>query len=421
MNSAKLNLPETVPLITFELEKGFEELLREFPWYIPILDWKSHGVRHLEIKRGIGRHPVIFVEVGGRQFVIKELSSAGARNEIDRYREMLRRGIHTLVPVGSVVREERPILVETKIGLQRERQEVGHSVTLLVDRVLPDSLLYRRSFRKENRLKIWDAVVDLFVEMHTNGVYWGDASLANTLVKFLKEDIPHIGKRTILRAVLADAETVEIHERVSDSLRLADVQFFLESMEWIDEDLRASGILREELASAQDRAYILNRYEEMFASAVRALGFEERTGIRLKTYLGRVRNAADVTLLEKHIDEHKWYLSEEEQREVSRREAALDWEARVFVPMCELFRREGIVDLFPGKSAAELYIEMMTHKYYLSERAGEDVGMLMAVRDYLKRHSPNSLLTELWQTIAEPISRIFHGKYAPSVRAHWPR
>lgn len=394
------------PSVQFFVEQAVLEPLQKLPWNLPIEEWRSVGVRHFDIKRGIGRHPVVFVESSGVPFVIKQLSAEGAKREAENYEKLLARGIHNLVPVGYVVRTESPLQVRTQVGEQYEPQEVGHTVTRLLDRVVPDSLLYRRAFKLESRKRIWDAIVHLFVELHINGVYWGDASLANTLVKFLKVEIPYVGKRTELKAFLADAETVEIHESISDSLREADIQFFLESIDWINEDLRASGMIRDPLATAQDKAYIETHYEKMFALAVRAKGFEKSSGLNIGAYLGPVRDPIYFDTLEKHIAEHKWYISERRRAEVSFTEASRDWLENVFVPICELFQREGVLRFFPGKTASELYVEIMTHKYYLGISTGNDVGIQFAMHDYADHFGLEPPLFSFWKNLTEQMKKI---------------
>ncbi len=372
------------PTVSFCIEQEFLSELQDLPWVHPVNEWSRYGVRLLNIKRGHGRHPVVFVGRRKQDFVVKELGLEGAKRELENYREMLNRGIHTLLPAGYVVREEQPIRVTTQTGKTYERNIVAYSVTLLMDRVLPDSLLYKRAFKPENRKRIWDAIVDLFVELHANGVYWGDASLANTLVKFLKVEIPYVGKKTQLKAFLADAETVEIHDSISDSLRRADLDFFFESMEWINEDLRASGIIRDELATAEDKAYLRETYERLFEVATREKAFDQLTGLGVRRYLGPVRDASYLETLEKHIAEHKWYLSARRQHEIPFSEAAQNWLQTVFVPVCELLKEEEVLKYFPGKTASELYVEVMTHKYYLSQRERTDVGIIYAMRDYAR-------------------------------------
>lgn len=161
--------PKSLPSVQFVVEPAFLPYLQGFPWNSPIDEWKKLGIKHLDIKRGVGRHSVIFVEADGRQFVIKQLSAEGARREVATYRRLLETGIHTLMPIGYVIRTEGSISVKTLVGSQHELNVVGHSVTQLMDRVIPDSLLYRRAFKFENRRRIWNAIVNLFVVLHSAG------------------------------------------------------------------------------------------------------------------------------------------------------------------------------------------------------------------------------------------------------------
>ena len=384
----------------------FDEVM-SLPWLVPISEWHHYGVRLLNIKRGISRHVVIFVKAGRFIFGIKEISEEISKKEIRNYEELLLRGIHTLIPVGYVVVEGEPIVVETPIGIQYEEGSISHTVTLLVENVLPDSHLYSRRFTFENRKRIWDAIVDLFVELHTNGVYWGDASLANTLIKFENINVPFVGRTTSLKAYLADAETVEFRPSLSRALRRAELYFFFESMEWINEDLRVSGRARDELATAEDQRYIEDRYALLTAVEEKKKEFERLTSFSVDRFLGQIHSPSYVDLFLKHIEEHKWYLSERTSGPVSLKEAASDWYGNVFVPACELFRREKIVDLFPGKTAAELYIEIMTNKYYLSEKIGKDAGMIQAMNDYAEKFGVETSFLERVKSVSDSLLSIF--------------
>lgn len=393
-------------IIRFHVDPIFEEELRKLPWSVPIANWHQYGVHTLDIKRGISRHVVIFVRTGKFSFGIKEISEITSRKEVSNYEQLLLKGIHTLIPAGFVVREESPIIVETPVGTQYESNNVSHTVTLLVEKVLPDSLLYSRNFRKENRQKIWDAIVRLFVQLHSNGVYWGDASLANTLIRFEKREVPFVGMKTFLMAYLADAETVEIYSRLSKSMREDDLNFFLESMEWINEDLHASGVTRDDVATEEDKAYIKEHYTLLYKVEHKKKKFEQQTNFNIDKFLGSIFNPTYVDLFLKHIEEHKWYISERMKEDVSLAAATNDWYETVFVPLCELFRTENIPELFKGKTAAELYIEIMTNKYYLSERAGKDVGMIAAMNDYAQQFGASECHEPLLKKLTDNMLRI---------------
>lgn len=399
--------PRRHPRVRFEItDRRLSRVVRALPWDTPIESWRERGVPHLRVRRGIGRHPLIFVEADGHALVIKELGVDGARREIAVYRRLRELGIEALEPVGVVVREEAPVLIETAAGAQRTENAVGHSVTRLADHVVPDSLLFPLGFTRDNRRRILDAELDLFVDLHVNGVYWGDASMANTLIRFRKENIPYVGRHTRLQAVLADAETVEMRGVLSDALRRADVETFVDSMHWMHEDLRLAGVFRDPRATEEDTAFFFFEYERRYAIAVEERAFQERTGLDLRRMLGRVRDRAYIETLLRHIDEHKWYLSEGAGREVPLHEAAARWRTEVFAPVCTLFRKQKVLELFPGKTASDLYVEVMTHKYYLSSEKGEDVGMLAALRDYAERFGQRPLLAAFWNRLARNLVRV---------------
>ena len=76
---------------------GAEDLhaLQSLPWGVPLDDWTDpqYGVDVINQRRGMSRHPVIFVRAGGRKYAIKETSPAAAEQEIASYREIARRSV----------------------------------------------------------------------------------------------------------------------------------------------------------------------------------------------------------------------------------------------------------------------------------------------------------------------------------------
>ena len=110
--------------------------------------------------------------------------------------------------------------------------------------------------------------------------------------------------------------------------------------------------------------------------------FEADTLLKVRKLIGVVSLPIYIDILRQHIEEHKWYLSEARRLELSLPEAADDWYQNVFLPICDLFRGMDVLEHFPGKTASDLYVEIMTNKYYLSRQLGRDVGMIHAMRDY---------------------------------------
>jgi hypothetical protein len=373
----------------------------------------------LDVKSGLSRHVVRFVRADGHQFAIKETSEQSAMREYESYVQLAALELPTLVPLGVVVRNDGTEIVKTLVGNQAQERTTAYLITELMEKVVPDSFLYRRGFTQENQKRISDAAIRLFVEMHSRGVYWGDASLANMLINFSQETVPHLGFRTRLKAILADAETVEIHPSLTDSLRRADVEFFLESMQWTEEDLRASGVVRDRVLTEEAQKEFIELYDERYAVEQEMRSFELVTRIDVDMLLGDFDVKGYGKTLLKHINEHKWYVSERRRKEVPLVEAAEDWYREIFQPVCRLFTQYNYSEFFPEKTAASLYVEIMEHKYFMSEKARKDVGLIAAARDYLRKRAvqkPSSStlrsivreLAALLKRLPSPAQSIYH-------------
>lgn len=376
------------------------------PWHRPLERWQEHRVKMLHVKSGLSRHVVRFVASGKRHYAVKETASESARQEYERYLQLHALDVPTLSPVGIVCRNDGTGVVHTQVGTQLQMMETGYLITELMENVIPDSFLFKRTFSEENRNRIWDAVIRLFIHMHSRGVYWGDASLANMLIHFSPEVVPELGRRTRLRAVLADAETVEIHPTVSDSLRLTDVEFFLESMLWTEADLRASGIARDPLMTQEDQSYILRHYNELFDVELEMRSFELVTHMDADKLLGNFDVKGYGKLLLQHINEHKWYLSERRKQEVSLVEAAENWYGQIFKPVCRIFQDHGLLRFFPDKTASSLYVEIMEHKYFMSQKEKRDVGLATAVEDYTRRFAHTGPFKHTVDSIMEALKTL---------------
>jgi hypothetical protein len=397
------------PVLTNDLHPEHEAALNRLPWMTPLELWTPRQAHFIEVKSGLSRHVVRFVETGGHRYAVKETSGDNARRELDLYRRLRAIGIPTLVPIGVVIRDDGSAVINTPVGVQRWERKTGFLVTQLMEKVLPDSFLFRRAFTRQNRNRIWDAVVSLFVDLHANGVYWGDASLANMLVQFSSDPLPEIGRRARLQAVLADAETAEIHHSISDTLRQADVEFFLESMLWNEADQRAFGFGQDPLTTQEDRAYIQEEYRKRYGLELEMRSFELVTAIDVDRLLGDFNAAGDGKLLLKHIQEHKWYMSERRGKEVQLAEAAGDWYANVFRPVCRLFNSHALPAGFPDRSASRLYLDIMEHKYYLSQKEQRDVGLARALRDYSARFAHRQPEQGLFRELAAILRSLVRG------------
>ncbi|MEJ2750924.1 MAG: transcriptional regulator, partial [Anaerolineae bacterium] len=79
---------------------------------------------------------------------------------------------------------------------------------------------------------------------------------------------------------------------------------------------------------------------------------------------------ADVTLslpgkydkLLYHISAHRWYLGEERSGDVPYEEAVASWYDNAYLPLVQMIREQEIMDSFPGRTEADLYLWLVEHR-----------------------------------------------------------
>lgn len=376
------------PRLDYEVDAHYLPALMLFPFEKNLEEWPAFGVAPIMMRRGNSRHPVIFVKSKlpalPYKFAIKEILPDLARREIDNYHKLRDLDVQTLTPVGIVIRYESAMPIHTSVGTMYQDNTVAYLITLLEDAVLPESVLFGLRFQQSARKEIFDAIAELFAKCHAKNVYWGDASLDNLLIKFVREEHT-LGKRRRLVALLADTETTEIHPSLSQRMKEADLEFFFESMLWLDEEFHKRGNPRDKSITLNDIAYLRERYNALTEIWNAHKRFDALTQFNSERHFGRFRKATYADTLLKHLQEHKWYLSERVGHAVSMRDATLDWYANYFLPIQELLKQSNFADYFPDKTELEVYLEIMENKYYLSEQQKRDVGLSYAIQDFAKR------------------------------------
>ncbi|MBC8045113.1 MAG: DUF4032 domain-containing protein [Rhizobacter sp.] len=369
-----------------EIEKEYLPAIATLPFEDNLSEWHQREVQTLIMRRGDSRHPVIFVRSssGNYRFAIKETTPALAYREVKNYERLLELGIDTLHPAGVVVREEEDVPVETAAGVMYEKNEVAFLITLLEDAVLPQSTLFSLGLQQQAKYEIFDAIAELFAKCHSKNIYWGDASLQNVLIKFKKEEFS-LAKRRKLVAMLADAETLEIRSSLSPQHKQADLDFFFESMMWLDEEFRHRGIARDRTITEEDFKYLRDRYDATTKIYDAQKQFDLAANFNSERHFGRFAKASYAKVLLRQLEEHKWYLSEQKHREVPIREATLDWYVHIFQPIRDELKHSRYAEHFGTKKEIDVYLELMEHKYFLSQNKGKDVGLRVAMNDYCKR------------------------------------
>jgi hypothetical protein len=407
----------------FHMDRADQRRLKHLPWQVPLDEWPEHGVVGLTIRRGESRHPIIFVEREGTRYAIKETTPHMAEREIRNLREIEFRGIPTLSPVGTVTVASPPILLDTGEGSvvpQYISGDRGYTVTRLVSRVIPHALLFRLPLSRRTKQRLLGAVAVLMVELHEHGVYWGDPSLANLLIR--------IDGRRIL-AIMADAETAELFPQpIEAGLRQQDLDLFHESLIWQAEDLRqergageGEEILEERDYRSFERRYNWLRREharlstatpvptfiqvERFLNTLNRLGFSMLSmnekalspfvSIRPGWYMRRIHELLGIKIPRKYarrfynmILGHQAIMREEQGHDVTIEEAAADWYRHYHLPAILLLRQTLTSDQDP----LEAYFAIMRHKWKLSEQAGREIPLDEAAVDWAMQQAEKGTL-----------------------------
>lgn len=380
--------------------------LVELPWTTPLAEWDDDRVLDIP-QHGRSRHVVRFVAEAGQVFALKELPEPAARQEYQVLRRLHELGIPAVEVVGVVV--DRP----------------GDQEAVLVTRFLDYSSSFLALFANPRGAhltsRVMNAQVELLARLHLAGVVWGDCSLANTLFRF---------DAGTLAAHLVDAETGEVHERLTQGQRDSDLHVAYARVVAELADLRERGSLAEDVDPALAAADLVARYEQLWAELtdeevippgeqafriaerirrLHRLGFDVQevelvdepgggSRLRLTTRVADPGHHRDVLFAATGLDvqenqarrlladiaAHRGRLEQAEQQRVPEAVAALRWLAEVYEPTMA----DVPAELRSRLDAAEVFHEILEHRWFLSEAAGRDVGMQVAARDYVDHVLP---------------------------------
>jgi len=115
-----------------------------------------------------------------------------------------------------------------------------------------------------------------------------------------------------------------------------------------------------------------------------------------KTNLDKLRPGVDIRftslgrydVLLEHISAHRWYMGIEQNRPIEWQEAVLDWYDHIYMPVVKAIEENRVLDEFPGHTAADLYLWIMDHRWYLREETGQDIGPQTGAISYTENYGP---------------------------------
>ncbi|MEO7752715.1 MAG: DUF4032 domain-containing protein [Terracoccus sp.] len=378
--------------------------LLDLPWSTPLEDWPESTLAALP--RGISRHVVRFVKLGPRVLAVKEIKVDLAEREYAMLRNLRRLGVPSVEPFG-VVRG-------------RTDSEGNPLDACLITRHLQFSLPYRalfsQSLRPDTSVRLMDALALLLVRLHLDGFWWGDVSLSNTLFR---------RDAGAFAAYLVDAETGELHPRLSDGQREHDLDIAQVNIAGELMDLDAGGFLEESADPFEVAASIIERYHTLWDALTGTQRYEVGDRWRVDERIRQLNElgfdvdelsittdigGTELQITPKVVDagHHSRRLLRLTGLDVGENQArrllndldaytaaadrqgedeeivSHDWLARVYEPVTRAVPRELKTRLEP----AEVFHEVLEHRWYMSERAGRDTPIDEALQDYLSTVLP---------------------------------
>jgi hypothetical protein len=393
--------------LSISLRPGHPDFL-DLPWDLPLACWKGVCSRLEEVPRGISRHPVVFVNYEGLLYALKELPIGAAENEHSLLQRIEDLRVPSVIAVGHV-------------HTSSQRDPTSVLITRYLDNSLPFRTLFMRESLERYRQHLLDAIAGLLVQLHLAGIFWGDCSLSNTLFR---------RDAGALRAYLVDAETVEIHPGYCPPrLRFHDLQIMEENLSCDLDDSQPASMFSDKYLKVpltDIGAYVRLRYQHLWEEITREdmicpeEHFRIQERIRVLNSMGfsvgnveltatdggsQIRLRVEVTDRNFHrnqlynltgldaeelqaqqmmneIQELRAALSQAGNRNTPLDVAAYHWLENIYRPVVEL-----LWDLInEDTTQAELYCQVLEHKWYLSEKAQHDVGHQSATKDYLQHY-----------------------------------
>ncbi len=356
---------------------------------------------------GVHRHEVKLLELGEVSYVVKELPDELAEREYRLLRQLADDGLPTVEVVATVT----------------GRTDDGPADGLLITRHLDYSLPYRSLLSGRGLTipflgdRMLDALVGLLVRLHLAGFFWGDCSLSNALFR---------RDAGTLSAYVIDVETGERHDHLTDGQRALDLMIATENVAGGLLDLQEAGRLTAEIDPFTVANTIESRYADLWTELTGSEQFDPSgpadTHLRLKRRLDRLHHlgfdAEEIDVLTTDRDrsirivprvvEHGFHSErlkgltglvtgdnqarrmladireytadlQTQGTSVPENVAAVRWLDRRFEPIIAAIPGHLLVRL----EAAEIFHQLLEHRWYLAERQGHDISLEEALPSYL--------------------------------------
>ncbi|MCU1415689.1 MAG: hypothetical protein JWN80_3029 [Microbacteriaceae bacterium] len=410
--------------------------LLDLPWNLPLELWPDDVIAALP--KGISRHLVRFVHLSGYVIAIKETSAELAQREYEMLRTLQRLDVPCVEPVAVIT--------------NRTDDEGTPLDSVLVTRHLKFSLPYRaiysQTLRPDTATRLVDALAVLLVRLHIIGFFWGDVSLSNTLFR---------RDAGAFAAYLVDAETGQIYNGLSNGQRENDLEIARINIAGELLDLAAGGRLDEEVDPVAVSNGIVASYRslwteltgsESFSSSERwrinerverlnRLGFDiEELAIKTDDTGSQVRIQPKVVDAGHHqrrllrltgldaeenqarrlLNDLDSYTATYRKKDADEEMVAHEWLAQVFEPVIRAIPR----DLKGRLEPAEVFHQLLDHRWYMSQNEKRDVPLAEAVTSYVEnvlrhRRDEATVIDPVTGTMTLPIAIVDDGDWRSRV------
>jgi len=374
--------------------------LLSLPWSQPLSKWPSEVI--VSLPKGLSRHLVRFADLSGSVVAVKETTEEMARREY----EML----------GNLARLDVPCVSRVAVIAGRTDGKGEALPAALVTSHLRFSMPYRALFtrvlRPDTATRLVDALALLLVRLHNVGFYWGDVSLSNALFR---------RDAGAFAAYLVDAETGELHEEgLTDGQRSYDLDLARTNIAGEILDLAAGGRLEHGVDAVAIADGIVSSYRSLWAALTAHESFAAGEAWRITERVERlnalgfdigemsIQTTADGTRVEiepKVVDagHHQRRLIRLTGLDVEENQArrllndldefrarstkqwadeemyAHEWLTRVFEPVVRAIP----YDLRAKLEPAEVFHQVLEHRWYMSQAEGRSVPLAEVLTSYI--------------------------------------
>jgi hypothetical protein len=276
---------------------------------------------------------------------------------------------------------------------------------------LPYRALFSQTLRPDTATRLVDALAVLLVRLHIVGFFWGDVSLSNTLFR---------RDAGAFAAYLVDAETGQLYDGLSNGQRENDLEIARVNIAGELMDLEAGGRVDEALDPIKVSNGIVAAYRslwkeltgsESFSSSERwrisqrverlnELGFDieelaiktsdEGTTVRIQPKVvdagHHQRRLLRLTGLDTGENQARRLLNDLDsysatlgKRGLDEEAMAHEWLLRVFEPVVRAIP----ADLKGKLEPAEVFHQLLEHRWFMSQREGRDVPLAEALTSYI--------------------------------------